>query len=888
MIWRQRTWVTVFLLTGIGVSSPAREGQTEDQPAREQIKKKKKKHTKRKAKHADRDTIGQLRTGEWSPESLARALNLDASRIGATIDRPTSSGLAIIKALRQMPREKLVGDMIPALEKELLRSLEAEFEGSTSVSGRLLNLINALAAVGKDGHPSLRKAYGYDPMIDLFISRKLGPEGRSEVRGLLENPVQDEYWLSYYVAVLAEPGKEMVPLLLEAMKKDEKTAGKYMRMVLDGIGAEGIPEVAETLNDPDWFVRWSGAKTFEMMGPKAEAVLPALKARFLDAAEDLDVRIAAARAMARIQDVAPEKLYPSIPDLESRLLEASRGKSSAWRASYMKREGRLNSSDSGTVNTHISGWGQTAWLVSAMMTGQHLAEANAVIREHLKTGGYGSSTGNILWIFMTCHSRAERYPGRLEPETEAALKDYFFQGLNSTRKKRPLNTALIDESLSSGQYLMGFNDDHPLCVRVQDFLALSVMKDDAAYRGRTLVAGDTLQERYDAYVRFYREALKQWALYGIQYQLGSSAYTYKTYPHYVNLIELAPDPVIRQRAKMYMDLVMVESAQITISGLRGGTKGRAKRGGLGDRWDPFQAMLYGERGSSYFLTMPAASRYQPPEAAVLLRKRGRGIEPYEIVNDRETYGGKECNAVHYAWCTPEYITGCGMYDPNLEAKNGSMGRWSGVVFRNLAAISLDAYTGEKWNVQHKDVRITQMCSDSPYVPGDTRVVFDALPGKVSEQGGWVFVDNKEAYAAVKAVTGGHFWTDSIMRQMYLNDVYSPVILQTGRAKDYGSFDAFRKAILQAPLEFRDNKVEYHGPMSAKLEFFAMTPTLRKEQGMDYTLPRIDGSPIDLNPEYAYSSPFLRNKAGSEMVTISYGGRTWIYDFGKNTVTDVER
>lgn len=78
-------------------------------------------------------------------------------------------------------------------------------------------------------------------------------------------------------------------------------------------------------------------------------------------------------------------------------------------------------------------------------------------------------------------------------------------------------------------------------------------------------------------------------------------------------------------------------------------------------------------------------------------------------------------------CTPEYVAGCGMYDPNRGAKNGSMGRWSGVVFRNLAAISLDAYTGEKWNVQHKDVRITQLCSDGPYVPGDTRVVFDALP-----------------------------------------------------------------------------------------------------------------------------------------------------------------
>jgi hypothetical protein len=434
---------------------------------------------------------------------------------------------------------------------------------------------------------------------------------------------------------------------------------------------------------------------------------------------------------------------------------------------------------------------------------------------------------------------------------------------------------------------MTWNDDYPLCIRIRDYLVLSVLKDDPAYRDKTLVAGDTIQERYEAYIRFYREALKHWALYGIQYQLGSSAYTYKTYPHYFNLIELSPDPIIRQRARMYMDLVLIESAQISISGLRGGTKGRAKRGGLGDRWDPIQAMLYGERGSSYFLTMPAASRYQAPEPAILLRKLGKTSEPYEIINDRETYGGKQCNAIHYALCAPEYVTGCGMYDPNLGAKNGSMGRWSGVIFRNLAAISLDAYTGEKWNVQHGDVRITQLCSDGPYQPGNTCVVFEALLGKVSEKDGWVFVNNDEAYAAVKVVSGGYFWTDSLKRQMYPNDAYSPIIIQTGRRADYGSFEKFQKAILDAPLKYENNRVDYRGPSSSRIEFFAMTPTMRNDEGKDYILPKINGKTIDLDPEYAYSSPYMQNMAGSAIVTLRYGDRKWMYDFDRNTVTEVE-
>ena len=212
--------------------------------------------------------------------------------------------------------------------------------------------------------------------------------------------------------------------------------------------------------------------------------------------------------------------------------------------------------------------------------------------------------------FHDLPQQADRFPGRLEPKTEAMLKEYFLNGLNSTRKKRPLNSALINEYLKDGQYLMGFNDDHPLCVRLQDFLASSVMKDDPAYRHQQLVAGDTIAERYEAYVRFYREAIKQWALYGIQYQLGSSAYTYKTYPHYFNFLELTPDPVIRKRTRMYLDLIMVESAQI--SDFRPAR--RNQRPGqvypLGSDSGP---ALW--RARQFVLPDDAGGHYQPPEPA---------------------------------------------------------------------------------------------------------------------------------------------------------------------------------------------------------------------------------------------------------------------------------
>ncbi|MHC4995615.1 MAG: HEAT repeat domain-containing protein [Planctomycetota bacterium] len=813
-------------------------------------------------------------------------LDLDSGRIPMTNDSPSPHAVTIIRELRKLPPQTIEQEVIPALTDRLMRALDEGLPPQeVLLRGRSLNVINALAAMGPAADPVLEKALGRNPAIDLFLTRKLGAKARSSVPGLLQVPPEsDWYWLGYYAAALADPGDDIVPILLANMKTDEKAYAKHIAMLLDAMGPGVVPRVAGALKDGDWYARWSAAKAVELMGPKARAALPVLERVFQDPAEDLDVRVAAARAIARIEGSDPAERYRKIPGLRSELLATTRTKSLAWRRSYMEREGAGGIPE----GNH---WPITAWAVSAMTTGQNLALANATIRQLLQKGDLGSADANMIWVFVTCHQNASRFPGRLEAATEAALKAFYFKLFDRQRRKPGGNgsTSYLRDVLTESPTLMRFNDDLPLDEYIRDYLALSVMKDDPAYRDIKLGPGDTLEQRYHAFNDFFKEAIKRWALNGLQYQIGSSAYAYKTFPHYFNLIELAPDPVVSHRASMLTDLILMESAQITLSGMRGGSKGRAKRGGLGARWDPYLAMLYGERGSAFFLTMPAASAYQAPEPAVLLHKLGSTEETYEIINDRPTEAGfpKGSNAINYAWRTPEYITGCGMYDPNAPRAAGAMGRWSGVIFRNLAAISLDAYTGEKWNLQHKDVRITQMCSEGPYTPGDTRVAFEALRGKVSEQNGWVFVNNGEAYAAVRVVRGGYFWLDSIRRLLYANDVYSPIIIQTGRARDYISFEKFRSAVLNAPLRVSERKIEYRGPNMERLEFFPMTPD-RLKAGARYTLPKVNGQTIDLNPPHAYHSPYMQMKEGHDVVTLTYGDRQWRYDFTHNTVTETPR
>jgi len=44
----------------------------------------------------------------------------------------------------------------------------------------------------------------------------------------------------------------------------------------------------------------------------------------------------------------------------------------------------------------------------------------------------------------------------------------------------------------------------------------------------------------------------------------------------------------------------------------------------------------------------------------------------------------------------------------------------------------------------------------------------------------------------------------------------------------------------------------------------------------------------VEPPYAYRSPFLESKVGSDVVTVRYGKRRWEYDFGKNTIAERSR
>jgi len=149
-----------------------------------------KKQSKKAQARDSKQLMMQLESGHATPGFYAECLARDASRIAATVDHPNHLGIAVIKALKNMPREKVRNEVLPVLEEKFQEMLQQKIESSEVTSqltrstanaviidGAYVNMVNALAAIGPDAHPVLARGLSYNPAVDLFITRKLAPNG---------------------------------------------------------------------------------------------------------------------------------------------------------------------------------------------------------------------------------------------------------------------------------------------------------------------------------------------------------------------------------------------------------------------------------------------------------------------------------------------------------------------------------------------------------------------------------------------------------------------------------------------------------------------------------------------------------------------------------------
>jgi len=586
-------------------------------------------------------------------------------------------------------------------------------------------------------------------------------------------------------------------------------------------------------------------------------------------------------------------------------------------------------------------WGETLWTLAALYRNEKVEEANARLRKRAKAyvalqcaaaskesftpeqakqtpWAYFGLTDYVRILYLFC-AGSRHFPGRLQRETEAAMKEALWLWAKADSK-------VADASRENLLVLLG-TENHDLTRRPNYYLVAAILKDAPAFRDRRYDDGHTPAEHAAAYAAFFREWPRKRAMTGLWFEVGSNTYQKYSWPALFNLHELAPDPVIRRRFGMLLDLAFIEEAQISVRGRRGGGRSRADYGP--NAFESCKNLLYAPKGfdgGSTHSRVIETSRYQLPAAAILLRKVEFPVrEPFVIRNrvlgqlepKRPGDGDGRRNAadsalVNYAYRTPHYLLGSTLQNPALSMPDPGTGkpilkyapisrqkRWCGVLFDDPASEEVCAVYPviEKtrggrpqhphWSVQHRNVLLVQRIAPQrpgrigSYSTGRMSIRFDGQALKLTEEDAWIFATNGKTFVGVKFLDGAHQW-DETRREAGPADFdratdKSRILLHAGEVTSHGAFARFRAALLANRLSVRSDKVAYQfGPARTRLEV-----TLFDGEHLDrFALPRVNGKPIDLRPPTTYQSPYLNGAFGSDKIMVTVGPVTQVLDFSE--------
>ena len=600
-------------------------------------------------------------------------------------------------------------------------------------------------------------------------------------------------------------------------------------------------------------------------------------------------------------------------------------------------------------------WGDTLWTLCALyqnekteLANQRLLErAQAYIQMHqaeaagstfapekrkeLSPWAYFPLTDYVRTLCLF-NAGSTHYPGRLQPETEAAMKEALWWRVKGSSR-------VIDASLDNLLVTLG-TENHDLTLRPNFYLVAGLLKDDPAFKDRRYDDGHTAAEHYAAYNRFFQDWPVQRIKSGLWIEIGSCGYQKYSWPALFNLHDLSPDPLVRKRFGMLLDIAFIEEAQISFRGRRGGGRSRATYGG--NSFERYKNLLYAPEGQparSSHSKVIGTSSYQLPAAAILLRKMAfPAYRPFVISNrvlgefDPKTATVRNHLAfaadsalINYAYRTPHYILGSTLQNPALSMPDPESGestlkyagisrqnRWCGLLFCDPEAqypkvpqmrrradneqCAIFPEIGEArggrpqhphWSFQHEEVlfvqRIDGLKGMGSYSTGSMSMRFHGKKLKKVEQDGWIFASNGKAYAAVKFLDGGYTWDESgeLASPLASPDIPTTtrVLMQTGDMDDYASFKAFQSAVLANPLTVLRDRVAYRsGRNGARLECFRYDAHEHKR----FQLPTIDGQAIDLRPDWTFSGPCLNNPFGGDQVKVTVGPVQEVYDFGNET------
>lgn len=106
---------------------------------------------------------------------------------------------------------------------------------------------------------------------------------------------------------------------------------------------------------------------------------------------------------------------------------------------------------------------------------------------------------------------------------------------------------------------------------------------------------------------------------------------------------------------------------------------------------------------------------------------------------------------------------------------------------------------------------------------------------------------------------------------------SRILLHAGDIASDGSFEKFQSMLLTNVLNLSVDKVDYHwGSSCNHLQVTRFLPQAPER----FSLPLINGKPLDLHPPTTFQSPYFYSKFGSDKISITVGSAQRVLDFSE--------
>lgn len=559
------------------------------------------------------------------------------------------------------------------------------------------------------------------------------------------------------------------------------------------------------------------------------------------------------------------------------------------------------------------GYSVTDFAMKTFLLGESPAPANAALAEMCRFYSGDRLTRNdqdsfywnadVTLRLIEFYGRAgSRAPGRMDAATEDAALEMFWLWAKE-------NSRLKDAEIEKSQTWDVWESENHHVQRFATAWQISkLLAADPRWRDRPYDDGATAARHLAAWTAYAKRYLLERARKSLFVEVANGGYGAMTLKGIYNIYDFAPDPELRRRAGLLLNLYWATWAEEQLGGVRGGGKtriypGPASLSGASEEL-AHQVWLFfglGQAAAAHgcdFTVM--TSGWRPPSVVLdlALDPAGRGI--YEVrqwplglakdgLNNAPDYRLRtdDGGLYRYSWCTPEFILGTLLSEARpredwtaISAQN----RWQGAIFAGdpaarifpqVRAKSRNRAYNQHWSAQRRGTLITQKLKAGAGT-AEMRVWISnkGLTHRI-ERGGWVFVEAPGAYAAVRPAAGGYTWQAEEIKAfskagewLTLKDAYAPVILEVARKSDFKDYGAFQEKVLGNPIKFEKRVLDYTGLGGDRFTFFADT----------HALPRINGKAVELKPEKAFDSPFIQSPRDSGVVTIKKDGRTLTLDF----------